>query len=340
MRAVAACDGRLRLVDIPRPEPAAGEILVKVLACGICGSDLHFLKFGADMVRASVESGFGRFALDLTRDIVMGHEFCCEVVAYGPDTDAKVPIGGRVTSIPPHGAFNNDYSGGYAEYMLLNANLALPLPDSVSTEQAAMTEPMAVGLHSARAARISGAEPAVVYGCGPAGLAVIAHLKAEGCGTIVASDLSAARRKLALTMGADIAVNPREISPITMLQRQSSYQRGDEIVMFDAIGTPGSIALLMKEAPASGARIIVVGVCMQNDEIVPVAGIEKELQLKFVLAYTRGEFAETLGAIGGGTIDPTPMISGRVGLGGVAGAFETLASPEEHCKIMVTPHDR
>ena len=109
--------------------------------------------------------------------------------------------------------------------------------------------------------------------------------------------------------------------------------------MFDAIGVRGTIALLMKEAPARGARLVIVGVCMQEDTIVPMAGIEKEIQLQFVLGYTPQEYAETLDAITDGGIQPGPIVTGRVGLDGVAGAFETLGDPEEHCKIMVTPHE-
>ncbi len=338
MRAVAARDGQLRTVDIPQPEPAEGEVLVKTLACGICGSDLHFLKFAADIVRASAESGNNRFAPDLSRDIVMGHEFCCEVVAYGPDTPVTVPVGERMTSIPSRGAYSNDFPGGYSEYMVLDASLALPVADSVPTEHAATTEPMAVGLHAVRAGKFSGGEPAVVYGCGPVGLATIASLKAEGAGTIVASDFSPRRRELAGVMGADIVVDSRETPPLAALER-SGFEPGSEVVMFDAIGVRGTIALLMKEAPARGARLVIVGVCMQDDTIVPMAGIEKELQLNFTLGYTPQEYAETLDAITDGRIKSGPIVTGKVSLDGVAGAFETLGDPEEHCKIMVTPHE-
>ncbi len=336
MRAVAARAGRLRTVEIARPEPAAGEVLVRVLACGICSSDLHFLKFGADMVKASVESG-GRFNLDLSRDVVMGHEFCGEVVSLGPESVCAVAVGDRVTSIPPHGAFSNDYSGGYAEYMLLNADQVLKVPDHVSSEVAAITEPMAVGRHAVAAARFAGGEPVVVYGCGPIGLAIIAHLREAGAGTIAAADYVGRRRRLAYTMGADLVIDPRQRSPLGALAEQGGYRPGGAIVMYDAVGVRGSIAQLMREAPLRGARIVVAGACMQNDEIVPMAGIEKELELKFVLAYSAGEFAATLDAIGKGVLDPSALISGRVGLDGVAGAFERLENPDGHCKIMVVP---
>ncbi len=338
MHAVATRNGQLRIVDIDQPEPVEGEALVKVLACGICGSDLHFVKFGEDIVRASMDSGNGRFAPDLSRDIIMGHEFCVEVVGYGPNTSGPVGIGDRVTSVPSRGAYSNTFPGGYSEYMVLDASMLLPVADSVPTEHAATTEPMAVGMHAVRAGQLSGGEPTVVYGCGPVGLATIASLRNEGAGTIIASDFSPRRRELAGIMGADVVVDPRETSPIAALERRG-YQAGGEVVMFDAIGVQGTIALLMREAPSRGARLVIVGVCMQDDTIVPMSGIEKELQLKFVLGYTPDEYAETLDAITSGDINSDPIITGRVGLDGVADAFETLGDPEEHCKIMVTPHE-
>ena len=150
MRAVASRNGQLRVTYVPLPEPAEGEALVKVLACGICGSDLHFVRFGPDIVKGSMDSGNGRFAPDLSRDIIMGHEFCVEVVGYGPNTTGPVGIGDRVTSVPSRGAYSNEYPGGYSEYMVLDASMLLPVADNVETEHAATTEPMAVGMHAVR----------------------------------------------------------------------------------------------------------------------------------------------------------------------------------------------
>ena len=112
MRAVVMRNMELVVDDVPQPEPAEGDVLVKTLACGICGSDLHFLKFAEDLIRGSNEVGAGRFSPDLGRDIVMGHEFCCEVIAYGPNTAATVPVGERCVSVPSKGAYSNVYPGG------------------------------------------------------------------------------------------------------------------------------------------------------------------------------------------------------------------------------------
>ena len=335
MRAVVMRNFELVVDDIPQPEPAEGEALVKTLACGICGSDLHFLKFGEEMISAAQADGRTRFAPDLGRDLVMGHEFCCEVVAYGPNTPETVPVGERCVSVPTRGAYSNDYPGGYGEYMLLDAAMLLPVDDALATQHAATTEPMAVGLHAVRAGAFVD-EPAVIYGCGPVGLATIAALKIDGVGPIVAADFSRRRRELAGIMGADNVVDPRELSPVTALERIGSFP---ETVLFDAVGVPGMLAQLTREAPERGTRIVVVGVCMQQDTIQPMAAIEKELSYKFVLGYTPDEFEESLHALENGLIDAGPIVTGAVGLDDVGGAFETLADPEDHCKIMVTPHE-
>ena len=107
-------------------------------------------------------------------------------------------------------------------------------------------------------------------------------------------------------------------------------------VVFECVGVPGVLDQIMAAAP-KGTRIVVVGVCMEADTIYPMLGISKELNLQFVLGYTPEEFAATLGHIADGVIPAAPLITGRVGVEGVAGAFEALASPEQHAKILVEP---
>ena len=106
--------------------------------------------------------------------------------------------------------------------------------------------------------------------------------------------------------------------------------------MFEAVGVPGMIDELMRVAP-SQSRIVVVGVCMQPDAITPFYGIGKELNLQFVLGYTPEEFAASLHSIAEGAIDVAPLITAEVPIGDVPHAFELLADPEEHCKILVVP---
>ncbi len=343
MRAVVARNSQLVLDTIDDPVPGPGEALVAVRACGICGSDLHALRFADQMVEQARDAGLPQM-FDPHRDYVMGHEFCCEVLALGPDCDgAPVRPGDLVTSLPvalaasgiePVGAYSNVYNGGYAERMRLTAALCMKVPNGLDARHAACTEPMAVGRHAVGKADLVARDTALVLGCGPVGLAVIAELRRRAVDTIVACDYSPSRRAVAAAMGASEVVDPAVEPGIDAWRRVTRGVRPP--VVFEAIGVPGVLDRAMKDAPAQ-SRIVVVGVCMQPDRVHPFVGISKELRIQFVLAYDPFEFGDTLRAIAEGEVDVTPMITGVCGLDGVAGAFEALGDPEQHVKIMVEP---
>jgi len=327
--------------EVPDPVPSAGELLVRTLACGICGSDLHALKHGDRMVEMSKLSG-APFVMDLGRDVVMGHEFCAEVLDVGPGGQSgAVAVGDRIVSIPvtfnANGVFSigysNEYPGGYGEMMVLSSMLALKVPNGLETRLAALTEPMAVGRHAVERSAITPGMAAVVLGCGPVGLAVVADLARRGIGPIVAADFSPARRALAVTMGATEVVDPAVEEAVAAWQRVDGAK---SLVVFEAVGVPGMIDAAMLAAPR-GTKILVVGVCMEADEIRPMIGISKELDIGFALGYTPVEFSDTLRAIAEGDLDVIPLITGSVDLAGVPAAFADLANPEAHCKILVEP---
>jgi threonine dehydrogenase-like Zn-dependent dehydrogenase len=208
----------------------------------------------------------------------------------------------------------------------------------LSTEHAALTEPMAVGVHAVAKARLEPDDAPLVIGCGPVGLAVIAALRLAGVRPIVAADFSKRRRELAAAVGADLVVDPAATTP-WQSWREAAVYPGPAVrpaVVFECVGVPGVLDQVMAAAPR-GTRIVVVGVCMEADTIHPLLGISKELNLQFVLGYTPDEFAATLRHIAEGKIPTTPLITGKVGIEGVAGAFEALATPERHAKILVEP---
>src|SRR6516165_10192772 len=141
MRAAVMRQKEIVVDDITVPAPGPGEVLVKTLACGICGSDLHARKHAHRMVEMSKRLP-GRKPMDLTRDIVFGHEFCCEIIDYGPQATRKLKAGMRVCSLPamltPAGpigiGYSNDNIGGYAERMLLSEALLLEVPNGLAAE--------------------------------------------------------------------------------------------------------------------------------------------------------------------------------------------------------------
>jgi threonine dehydrogenase-like Zn-dependent dehydrogenase len=297
--------------------------------------------------------------MDPSRDVVMGHEFCAEIVEHGPGTTRALPAGTRVCSRPvvmratgPQTVgYSNDHPGGYGQYMRLTEGLLLPVPSDLSTEHAALTEPMAVGLHAVNMASLRPDDAPLVIGCGPVGLAVIAALRLRDVRPVVAADFSARRRELAVALGADVVVDPATTTPWASWREAAVWRDASRAptlppwlpgppvrpaVVFECVGVPGVLDQLMAASPR-GTRLVVVGVCMEADTIHPMLGISKELNLQFVLGYTQEEFAATLGHIASGSIPVAPLITGTVGIDGVAGAFEALASPDKHAKILVRP---
>ena len=182
MRAALMERGRIRVEDVPDPTPAEGEVVVKSVACGICGSDLHAARHTEEFVATSIEAG-GAFKLTTFDPVVLGHEFCAEVMeSHGElragDLVCSVPVLARPTRVPV--GYSTEAPGGFGEYILLSERLLMPVPAGTSRERAALTEPMAVGYHAVNMARLSGDEAIVVIGAGPVGLAVTANLKARG----------------------------------------------------------------------------------------------------------------------------------------------------------------
>ena len=347
MKAAVMRHGELVVDDIAEPRPGAGQILVKTLACGICGSDLHALAHGDLLVAAANEAPLvpdeGMPApqmMDLDHDVVMGHEFAAEVLELG-DNVGNCAVGDVVVSMPvafdPRGlhavGYSNLYPGGYGELMVLNDLLALKVPNGLSPRRAALTEPMAVGVHAVNKSQVTSAHTAVVLGAGPVGLAVIAALRTHGVRSIIAADFSPTRRGLALTMGADEVVDPATEHALAAFHRLGGK---GPVVIFEAVGVPGMIDDAIRTAPRN-AQILVVGVCMQPDSLRPMIAINKELNLQFVLGYDPMEFAESLRRIAEGELDVDPLITGSVGIEGVPGAFAELADPDAHAKILVEP---
>ncbi len=356
MRAAIRRGGQIVCDEIAELTPGPGQVLVRTCACGICGSDLHALQF-PDVVRRLYEQAGVEHPMRADADVVFGHEFSAEILDHGPETRRKLKPGTLVTSVPRlidrSGAhvvgYSNHFPGGYAERMLLNEQLLLEVPNGLSAVHAALTEPFAVGEHAVAAARLDGAGAALVVGCGPVGLAVIAALKARGFGPVIASDYAPGRRALAETLGADTVVDPATRSPhaswaehgvpatrAARARLEMAGQRPGHAVIFECVGVPGVLQGIMEEAPGS-SQVVVVGVCMQTDHFEPGTAIAKELEFRFVLGYSGEEFARTLANIAEGRINAAPVVTGQVGLSGVAGAFAALATPGEQAKIMVEP---
>ena len=356
MRAVIRRNGALVVDQMAAPVPQAGQVLCRTLVCGICGSDLHALDHYDHMIDMTARIG-GFSHMKKSADTVFGHEFCCEVIERGPQTTGAFKAGARVVSMPvlmsADGAETVGYSsripGGFAETILLSEALMLEVPNGLSAEHAALTEPLAVGEHAVVKAEVERDHVPMVVGCGPVGLAVIASLNARGLGPIVAVDYSAERRAAALRMGAERAIDPAQVSPHeSWAELGVPASRADGVIaaaqgagvrrplIFECVGAPGVVQALALAAPV-GTRILVAGVCMETDHIEPLVLITKEIELRYVLGYTPEEFAASLRNLAEGVTRYADVITGVVGLDETPDAFRRLQTDKSQIKILVAP---
>src|ERR1700704_2767950 len=379
VKAVTCTNAKLEVVDHPTPMPAKGQLLVDVLRCGICGSDLHARNHCDELADVMAETGYPDF-MRSDQSVVFGHEFCGEVLDHGPGTRKALRAGTPVVAVPLVRRGNEVHAigltpkapGGYAEQLVVEQSLALPIPNGLPADKAALTEPMAVGWHAVQRGEVKKGQVAIVIGCGPIGLAVILMLKAHGVRTVIASDYSPRRRALATRCGADVVVDPAQDSPYAKAKGHGHLETAPDVlglavstveklyklrlpwwhvwraadavgaatpkhpVIFECVGVPGVIEDIITGAPLF-SRVVVVGVCMGADRLRPSMAINKEIDLRFVLGYTPMEFRDTLHMLADGKVDVTPLITGTVGLNGVENAFDVLGDPEAHAKILINP---
>ncbi|HEX2312480.1 MAG TPA: zinc-binding dehydrogenase [Thermomonospora sp.] len=355
MRAALTRDSTMVVTEVPDPVPREGQVLVRTLACGICGSDLHALADPDGFMETTRRSGGTPY--DPRHGLVFGHEFAAEIVEYGPGTQRSLPVGTAVCGPPiafgPQGAgivgYAPMYPGGYGEYMVLTEGFVMEVPGGLDPKVAAITEPFAVATRAVDRSGIGADDVAVVLGLGPIGLGVVAALKARGHGPVIAVDFSPKRRSLAEGLGADELVDPALASPytrwadlgvpVTPVERIAAELLGAPgrgAVVFECVGVPGVLGQAVEGAPA-GSTIMLVGVCMQPDQVEPGVAASKELTIRGTFGAFPEEYRATLHAIADGRVDAGSIITGTVGLDGVAGAFRDLADPETHAKIVVVP---
>jgi (R,R)-butanediol dehydrogenase/meso-butanediol dehydrogenase/diacetyl reductase len=323
---------------ISDPEPAPHELILKVKNCGICGSDLHMTEPTSIM--------------PLALGSVMGHEFSGEVVAAGKAAADSWKTGDRVAGFPyiccgdaspcRNLFFGNalcgkgltiglgQSHGAYAEYVRVGASGAYRLPESVSFQEGAMVEPLAVGLHAVDMARMPRGATVLVIGAGPVGLATMLWAKFLGARHVIVSERAELRRKMAARFGATDGID--SALPITP-QVEKIAGKGPDII-FECVGAPGLINNTMMEAPR-GCRIVIAGVCQQPDTIMPLTGIMKELELQFVLGYRPTDFEYVISMIASDRVDVAHMITDVVDLDGLPSAFEALRKPAHQCKVML-----
>jgi threonine dehydrogenase-like Zn-dependent dehydrogenase len=327
----------MALIEAPEPTAGAGEVVLKVHDCGICGSDLHACQYGLGMAEGSI----------------MGHEFCGEICELGPGVRG-FKIGERVAGLPfafcgkcgpcksgmeihcrnLKGLGLGQLPGAYAEFVTCPAGSLFKLPDEISSRDGALVEPLSVGLHAIKRSRLQAGMTVVVMGAGPIGLATLTWAKGKGA-QVVVSELAEGRCELARKLGADAIVNPGAQNPADKVSEMTGH---NPQLVFECIGVKGTLGQAIGMVAPRG-QVVVVGVCMEADEIQPLQCVLREVELSFVLGYDPGDFNETIGALASGKIKPQPMVTDIIGVEQVPEMFQTLRRPGAHAKVLVEfPH--
>jgi L-iditol 2-dehydrogenase len=324
--------GRLAMTDMEVPEVGAEDVLVRVRACGICGSDIH-----------GYAGGTGRRIPPL----VMGHEASGVVERAGAGVTGVAP-GDRVTfdstvycgrcAFCRRGDVNlcdarmvlgvscGDYRrhGAFAEFVSVPARILHPLPEALSFEHAAMAEALAIAVHAVDRRRPAASDRIVVVGCGMIGLLILQVLRARGCRSIVAVDLDAGRRELAVRLGAERAV-----------ENLSGVPAADHA--FEVVGHPATVTAAIHSVRKGGA-VTLVGNLAPEVPLPLQAVVTREITLFGSCASSGGEYPEAIELLASGAVDVAPLISAVAPLGEGASWFERLhRGGEPLMKVILRP---
>jgi (R,R)-butanediol dehydrogenase/meso-butanediol dehydrogenase/diacetyl reductase len=330
-----ACGAQLQITTVPDPVAGPGEIVVRVKASGVCGSDVHAagsptakLPAGAIMGHefAGVIEQVGAGVLGFTRgDRVAG----MSQLACGECVMCRTGVG--VRCLAPRLIGFGDAPGAFAELTKSRPGSLFKMPAEMSFRTGAMVEPMVVGLHGLRRARFQAGDTALVMGAGTMGLATLLWTRFAGARTIVVSEPQLARRDLALKLRADAAVDPRMRNPAAETVRLTGS--GPDVV-FECIGAPGTLAQAMTYA-VRGGRVAVLGAAMEDDGFPPAIAMSRELDIYFSLGLEPGEVETTLATLSSGRIDTAPIIKHTVGLDDLPRAFAAFGKGEIPGKLML-----
>ena len=335
---------KLELVDFPAPTPAADEVVVRVRACGICGSDIH-----------GWDGSTGRRHPPL----IMGHEAAGEVLATGPRV-TRFRVGDRVTfdstiycgqcrfcrdghvnlceNRRVVGVSPVEYKqhGAFAEQVAVPERILYRLPDTLPFPQAAMVEPVSIAVHAVQRTKIAAGSTAVVIGSGMIGLLVIQALRWAGAKNVIAVDLADNRLELARRLGATHTINSGKADAAAEVLRLTDGLGAD--TAFEVVGFTPTLNLALATLKRGGACVLVGNLSPKTQDFPLQAVVTKEITITGSCA-SAGEYPLCLELIAKGTINVQPMIEAVVPLADGAGWFEKLSAKDggKYMKVILSP---
>jgi L-iditol 2-dehydrogenase len=331
----------LEIADLPQPTPASGEVLVRVAACGICGSDVH-----------GYDGSSGR----RIPPIVMGHEAAGKIAAVGAGVtgfaendrvtfDSTIYCGvcapcrrGQVNLCDNRqvlGVSCSDYrrNGAFAEYVVVPSRIVYRLPDSLSFTEAAMLEAVAVAVHAVSMAPVSPDTTALVVGAGMIGLLVVQALRVAGCSRVFVVDVDKSRLKLAQELGAT-AVLSAEADVVPQILQLSNGVGVD--VAMEAVGNNETVGAAI-ESVRKGGTVVLVGNISPEVTLPLQKVVTRQIRLEGSCA-SAGEYPRAMELLATGAIQVKPLITAIAPLDDGPHWFERLHSREPNLmKVVLTP---
>jgi len=329
--------GDIRVQDISEPRLEPDGILVRVKACGICGSDMHPYRVGG-LIRPGT---------------IMGHEFSGDVVEVGANVQ-DIKKGDRVTvaGYLPCGEcywckrkqyyrcfkmrlLGYEFPGAFAEYVsvplaLLNTTIFL-LPDELTCEEGATVEPLSVGVHAARVAEPAAADTVVILGVGMIGQCAMQVFKAMGAAKVIVSEISKKRLEVAKATGADVVINATEEDPIERVREATSGMWAD--IVAECAGSPATFHQAI-EMVRGGGKIVLVGIYEEPIKWEPAAIIHKNVRM---IGCLGGSFPRAIDFLRSRKVNTKSLITHEFSLDKAREAFETQLKTDEVVKVLVKP---
>ena len=328
----------------PVPVPGPGEVLIKVMAVGVCGSDVHYYKSGR----------IGSFVVE--KPIILGHECSGIIVAVGENV-TRFKVGDRVAVEPgvtcgkckycKTGRYNlcpdvvfqatPPYDGAFVQYFTHRQDFVYPIPDHLTFEEAALIEPFSVGLHAASRADIKPGATVAIFGLGPVGLMAVVAARAFGASNVIATDLEDVRLNAAKSVGASLVFNAKRHDVVKEIM---DYTNGYGVdVAIEAAGHPTTLQNALASL-CRGGKLMIVGLPAQDNIPLNIPSIaDKELYIYGIFRYAN-TYQRAIDILASGIADTSALITGKYSLDETARALEEARSNKaNNIKIMVYPNE-